>query len=181
MAEVWGIVWDFAGGGDCEIRGDICKVQACNYSSSNFLGRGRFQGQGKGEGKGRAACQLVSRIDMWDFGSLQMASACERGGIRCGRIGFRRGLEEPACQTWSYNEPEVLSSFHPGLWFVSGGGSAALEEARYGRWAAAEGGGGGQRHSESKTWPFQLALLHRVLKCDRRCKLQNPNCTSELL
>jgi len=39
---------------------------------------------------------------------------------------------------------KVLSPFHPGLWFVSGGGSAALEEARYGRWAAAEGGGGGR-------------------------------------
>ena len=78
---------------------------------------------------------------------------------------------------------KVLSPFHPGLWFVSGGGSAALEEARYGRWAAAEGGGGGrgrQRHSESKTWPFQLALLHRVLEVDRRCKLQNPNCASVL-
>jgi hypothetical protein len=37
---------------------------------------------------------------------------------------------------------KVLSSFHPGLWFVSGGGGAAMEEARYGRWAAGEEGGG---------------------------------------
>jgi hypothetical protein len=136
---VWGTKDGNLEGGDCEIRGDMCKVQACNCDRK-CLGRGIDQG--RGEGKGCAACQLESRIDMWDFGSLQMASACERGDIRCARIDFRRGLEEPACQTWSYNEPKVLSSFHPGLWFVSGGGGAAMEEARYGRWAAGEEGGG---------------------------------------
>jgi hypothetical protein len=86
-------------GGDCEIRGDICEVQACNYCSRKFFRQRKMPrrwGEGEGEGEGRAACQLVSRIDMWDFGSLQMASACERGSIRCARIeiDFRRGLEE---------------------------------------------------------------------------------------
>jgi hypothetical protein len=99
--------------GDCEIRRDLQNASLQLQVQLNFQAEAEAEGEGKGKGKGRAVCQLVKRIDMWEFGSLRFASACERGGSRCARIEFRRGLEDPACQTWSYRDPEFLCRFIP--------------------------------------------------------------------
>jgi hypothetical protein len=53
VAEVWGTKDGNLEGGDCEIREDICKVQACNCDRK-YLGRGIDQGRGEGKG----ACSM---------------------------------------------------------------------------------------------------------------------------
>ncbi len=59
-------------------------------------------------------------------------------------------------------------SFHPGLWLVSGSGSAGRTDIGLGRlgWEDWEDSDEqkGNRSPEAKTWPFQLARLHRELK-----------------
>ena len=53
---------------------EIARLQ--NASVQLFLQADEGRGQGK-RAKGRAACRLAETIDMWEFGSLRFASACE--------------------------------------------------------------------------------------------------------
>jgi hypothetical protein len=106
---------------------------------------------------------------MWEFDSLRFASACERGGSRCARIEFRRGLEDPGCLTWLYRDPEFFCRFIPA-------GAAVARSWRRQCWEnrrpdIAVGQLGGRIRGKVriflpriKTCPLQLSLWYSVLK-----------------
>jgi hypothetical protein len=139
-------------------------------------GRGQRQRQRQGQRQGRAACQLVGTIDMWDFGigSLRVASACERGPPVCSNC-VRRGLGGRRA-TRGCTASQSSFWFHPGLWLVSGAGSAGGQILRLGS-GEGEGvvGAGGKGSPRIKDVAVAACSLHserwnRVLKSSPRCK-----------
>jgi hypothetical protein len=141
-------------------------------------GRGQRQRQRQGQRQGRAACQLAGMIDMWDFGigSLRVASACERGPPVCSNCVRRatRGCTASQSSFW----------FHPGLWLVSGAGSAGGQILRLGS-GEGEGvvGAGGKGSPRIKdvavaACSLQLALstVEQSPEIKSPLQTQRPNC-----